>query len=367
MSPEKHEENNQRPGFGPGEESDVMQLVREGRKGLFGILFSRAAQFTILIILQLSVLIVIFTFLGEYLPHAFVLHVIMTAAAALYIVNGNFDPSPKLTWILVILIVPVFGILLLVIANTNLGNRKLKREMESITERTKCRIPQPQNTLNRMVTQEPELISISTFVNKSGCYPVYENTDVRYFPLGEEMFTVFLEELRKAEKFIFLEFFIIEEGYMWGSVLSILAEKAKQGLEVRVCYDGTCEFSLLPHDYPERLAELGIKCRVFSPMKPFISTHYNYRNHRKIAVIDGQVGFTGGVNLADEYINRKVRFGHWKDTAVMGKSGPEPDPHVPPELGTPGRKGELWEIPEAPGRQDTAAERVRVSFRRFAA
>ena len=317
MSLEKREKSDRRPGFGHEEESDVMQLVREGRKGLFDILFSRAAQFTILILLQFAVLIGIFTFLGEYLPHAFAVHIIMTAAAALYIVNGNFDPSPKLTWLLVILIVPVFGILLLVIVNTNLGNRKLKREMESITERTKCRIPQAQNTLRRMLSHERELLSLSTFVNKSGCYPVYENTDVRYFPLGEEMFSVFLEELRKAEKFIFLEFFIIEEGYMWGSVLSILAEKAKQGLEVRVCYDGTCEFSLLPHDYPERLAKLGIKCKVFSPMKPFISTHYNYRNHRKIAVIDGKVGFTGGGNLADEYINRKDRFGHWKDTAVM--------------------------------------------------
>ena len=137
-----------------------------------------------------------------------------------------------------------------------------------------------------------------------------------------------------------MEFFIIHEGYMWGSILSILAEKAKQGLEVRVCYDGTCEFALLPHDYPERLAKLGIKCRVFSPIKPFISTHYNYRNHRKIAVIDGKVGFTGGVNLSDEYINRREVYGHWKDTAVMlrGKA-------VRTELGTAGRKGELREIP----------------------
>ncbi len=317
MSGEKYEGTGLRPGFGPEDESNVMRLVREGRKGLFSVLFSRAAQFTVLILLQLGVLITVFTFLSEYLPHAFAVHVIMTSAAALYIVNGNFDPSPKLTWLLVILVLPIFGVLLLVIVKTDLGNRKLKAEMNSITERTKCRIPQSQSTLFRMIEYDPELASLSAYLHRGGCYPVYEKTDVRYFPLGDEMFPVFLEELRKAEKFIFLEYFIIEEGYMWGSILSILADKAKEGLEVRVCYDGTCEFSLLPADYPERLSKLGIKCKVFSPMKPFISTHYNYRNHRKIAVIDGKVGFTGGVNLADEYINRRERFGHWKDTAIM--------------------------------------------------
>ncbi len=317
MSPARNREEGLKPGFGHPEESNVMRLVREGRKSLLNVLFSRAAQFTLLILLQLLALFAIFTFLGEYLPHAFAFHIISLAAASLYIVNGDFDPSPKLTWLLVVLLLPVFGVLLLLIVRVNLGNRRLKREMQSITEHTKCRIPQSQRTMSRMLEDEPELMSLSTFINKSGCYPVYENTDVRYFPLGDDWFPVFLEELRKAEKFIFLEYFIIEEGYCWGSVLSILAEKAKQGVEVRVCYDGTCEFSLLPHDYPERLAELGIKCRVFSPMRPFVSTHYNYRNHRKIAVIDGKVGFTGGVNLADEYINRVERYGLWKDAAVM--------------------------------------------------
>lgn len=293
-----------------------MRLVRESRKGLLRVLFSRAAQFTILILLQLGILVGVFYYLQEYLPHALLLHVIIMAAAALYIINGNIDPSPKLTWLLVVFLFPVSGVLLLVIVNTNLGNRRLKEEMQSIVDRTKCRIPQTQNTLNRMMEYEPEMLSLSTFINKSGCYPVYENTDVRYFPLGDDMFPVFLEELRKAERFIFLEFFIIHEGYMWGSILSILAEKAKQGLEVRVCYDGTCEFALLPHDYPERLAKLGIKCKVFSPIKPFISTHYNYRNHRKIAVIDGKVGFTGGYNLADEYFHYMEPYGHWKDSGV---------------------------------------------------
>ena len=116
-----------------------------------------------------------------------------------------------------------------------------------------------------------------------------------------------------------MEYFIVDEGLMWGKVLEILARKAKEGVDVRVMYDGSCEFALLPRDYPRRLKALGIKCKVFAPVSPFVSTHYNYRDHRKILVIDGHTAFNGGVNLADEYINEKKKFGHWKDVAVMMK------------------------------------------------
>ena len=156
-------------------------------------------------------------------------------------------------------------------------------------------------------------------MRRSGCHPVYEHTAVTYFPLGEDKFAAMLEELEAAEHFIFMEYFIVDEGLMWGRVLERLAKKAAQGVDVRVMYDGTCEFALLPHDYPKRLRALGIKCKVFAPVTPFASTHYNYRDNRKILVIDGHTAFNGGVNLADEYINQKVRFGHWKDTAVMLK------------------------------------------------
>ena len=116
-----------------------------------------------------------------------------------------------------------------------------------------------------------------------------------------------------------MEYFIVDEGLMWGKVLEILARKAKEGVDVRVMYDGSCEFALLPRDYPRRLKALGIKCKVFAPVSPFVSTHYNYRDHRKILVIDGHTAFNGGVNLADEYMNEKKKFGYWKDVAVMVK------------------------------------------------
>ena len=125
-----------------------------------------------------------------------------------------------------------------------------------------------------------------------------------------------LEDLRTAKDFIFLEFFIIEEGYMWGRVLKVLEDKAAEGVEVRLLYDGTCALFRLPYRYPEMLGKLGIKCKMFSPIRPVISAHYNNRDHRKILVVDGRVAYTGGVNLADEYVNRIELFGHWKDVSL---------------------------------------------------
>ena len=148
---------------------------------------------------------------------------------------------------------------------------------------------------------------------------MYENTSVEYFSLGEDKFEALKRELRQAERFIFMEYFIVERGYMWDSILEILEEKVKEGVEVRVMYDGMCCLMLLPYHYPKVLEAKGIRCKMFSPIKPTLSTYQNNRDHRKIVVIDGHTAFTGGVNLADEYINRKVRFGHWKDTAIMLK------------------------------------------------
>ncbi len=171
--------------------------------------------------------------------------------------------------------------------------------------------------MERFTRENCGAASLARYIQRSGCYPVYEKTAVTYFPLGEEKFREMLVQLEAAEHFIFMEYFIVDEGVMWGTILEILVKKAAAGVDVRVMYDGTCEFSLLPHDYPKRLRALSIKCKMFAPVAPFISTHYNYRDHRKILVIDGHTAFNGGVNLADEYINQKERFGHWKDTAVM--------------------------------------------------
>ena len=156
-------------------------------------------------------------------------------------------------------------------------------------------------------------------MNNYGGYPIYENTSVKYFPLGDDKFEEMKIQLEKAEKFIFMEYFIVEEGKMWNAILEILERKAKQGVDVRFMYDGMCCLVLVPYSYPKKLQEKGIKCKMFQPIRPALSTEQNNRDHRKILVIDGHTAFTGGVNLADEYINQKEVYGHWKDTAVMIK------------------------------------------------
>ena len=200
---------------------------------------------------------------------------------------------------------------------SDFGHRALKERLNQIITQTDDAIAQPEAVEEQLKREEPGAAALAHYVRGTDCYPVYDRTAVTYFPLGEDKWEELLKQLEQARHFIFLEYFIINEGLMWGKVLEILARKAKEGVDVRVLYDGTCEFSTLPHDYPKRLEKLGIRCKVFAPILPFLSTHYNYRDHRKILVIDGHTAFNGGVNLADEYINHIERFGHWKDTAVM--------------------------------------------------
>ena len=157
------------------------------------------------------------------------------------------------------------------------------------------------------------------YMNQYGRFPAYETTGVRYFPLGDDMFPVLLKELKKAEHFIFMAYFIVEHGAMWDAILKVLETKAAEGVEVRFMYDGMGNLFTLPHGYEKAMQEKGIQCKIFAPVRPALSSYQNNRDHRKICVIDGHTAFTGGVNLADEYINQRVRFGHWKDTAVMLK------------------------------------------------
>ena len=245
--------------------------------------------------------------------------VIFTVIMIFYLFNNSMDYSAKLTWMLVLAVFHVPGAIFLLFTQTNIGYRKLAKRENALIRHTRSAIPQSQTVLDELEKDGSGTDDLVRYLNRSGCFPVYDNTEVTYFPIGEDKFDAMLKELAAAEKFIFMEYFIVEEGYMWGKILEILVEKAAQGVEVRVMYDGMCEMSTIPPDYFKLLQEKGIKAKAFSPIKPLLSSHYNYRDHRKILVIDGEVAFNGGVNLADEYINRIERFGHWKDTAVMLK------------------------------------------------
>ncbi|MBR3183518.1 MAG: cardiolipin synthase [Firmicutes bacterium] len=299
--------------------NEILGLLPKSRKNLLRIIFSRLGLVVITIIAELVLLVGAYLWAFSYFKWLVLVQFVFTIIMILYLFNCSMDASAKLTWLFLIMLAPVPASIFLWFTQKNFGHRMVKERTAELIEATKDMLQQDKDTL-----YAPELIESGTddlcrYVNRSGCFPIYKNTSTTFFPSGEAKFEAMLEELKKAETFIFLEYFIITEGFMWGSILKILADKAAQGVDVRVMYDGMCEISTLTADYPKRLAKLGIKCKPFSAIHPFLSSHYNYRDHRKILVIDGKVAFNGGVNLADEYINKEERFGHWKDTAVMVK------------------------------------------------
>lgn len=296
-----------------------LTLLKKGHKGLVYALFSRFGIVVLLLLVQITIFVVMYNIFKDYIPHFYIFSTAFTVAMVLYLINSRMNPCSKITWLVIIMIMPVFGSLLLWYIQSDIGHRALKKRADQLLADTMGIIPQDPEIMRRFSEEAPGPASTAVFMQRSGCRPVYSGTDAVYFPSGEAKFEELLEQLQKAEHFIFLEYFIIDEGVMWGQILEILAQKAKLGVDVRVMYDGTCEFSRLPHSYPKKLEYFGIKCKVFAPLSPFVSTHYNYRDHRKILVIDGKVAFTGGVNFADEYINEIHRFGHWKDTAIMLK------------------------------------------------
>ena len=294
-----------------------LRLLKKGKQGIFRMIFSRSGLILVLLVVQVLFLFSIFHWFEEFLPHIYGGVVIFTVFMVLYLLNSSMDPTAKITWLVVVMLLPVFGALLFLYTQKNIGHRALRDHYAQLNKETEKSLTQNPETEKALRQSDPGAAALARYVGRSGCYPVYDHTSVAYFPLGEDKFKEMLIQLEKAEKFIFLEYFIVNEGEMWGKILEILVQKAKEGVDVRMLYDGTCELSTLPHDYPKRLQKLGIKCKMFAPIKPFVSTHYNYRDHRKILVIDGKVAFNGGINLADEYINTYEKYGHWKDTAVM--------------------------------------------------
>ncbi len=301
------------------DDKEIFRLAKPRKKGILTLIFSRMLIVGVLLALQVLLYIAIFSWFQQFTIPYYIVSTLFTLAMVLYLFSCQIDNSAKLTWLLIIAIIPFVGAIFFWYTQTNFGHRKLKERVDGLINDTKTAVPQSEQVMKELAADRSGTDDLTIYLSRTGCFPAYDNTETGYFPLGEDKFVVMLEELKKAEKFIFLEYFIVEEGYMWGEILRILIEKAKAGVDVRVMYDAMCELSQLPLNYWELLEKQGIKAKSFSPLKPLLSTHYNYRDHRKILVIDGKVAFNGGVNLADEYINRVERFGHWKDTAIIIK------------------------------------------------
>ena len=298
-------------------ESKGLLLLKKGQKGLVHALFSRLGLFVLMLLLEVALLVTMFQALGRFLPLFYGGTTIFVVIMVVYLLNTEIDPTAKITWLVFIMLFHVFGAMLFWFTQSEVGHRALKFRIEELIRMSKDTLGQEPSAFDSLHKENPGAASLINYINRNGCHPVYDDTQVTYFPNGQAKWEELLRQLEKAEKYVFLEYFIIDEGLMWGKVLELLARKAKEGVDVRVLYDGTNEFSTLPHSYQKQLRDLGIQCKVFSPLAPIVSTHYNYRDHRKIFVIDGKVAFNGGINLADEYIGRVKRFGEWKDTAVM--------------------------------------------------
>ena len=299
-------------------EDGGIRLLRKGQKGLIHAIFSRFGLVLVLLVLQFGALFSLMRWFSDLLPHYLGGTLLVTAAMMVYLLNQDMNNSVRIPWLVVTALAPVLGVLLFCYTKEDVGHRMLKKRLLELEGQTRGQLAQDKKASTALDADCPGAASLAQYLRgRGGGFPVYENTQVTYFPSGEAKFAALLPQLESATQYIFLEYFIIDEGLMWGRILEILARKAAQGVDVRVMYDGTCEFSTLPRDYPRRLEALGIQCKVFAPVTPFVSTHYNYRDHRKILVVDGRVGFTGGVNLADEYINHVEKYGRWKDAAVM--------------------------------------------------
>ena len=301
------------------EQKTPLKLLKKWQKGLGNLLFSRMALVIALLVVQIGLLLSAFAWFRDFLPQIIGGQLLLTVGMLLHLISRPLEPTAKLTWFAVIAAAPVFGSLLYLFSLKEFGHRALSKRICRICAETRHLLPPDPAAKAALEAADPGAAALAEYVFRTGGYPLCANTKVTYFPLGEHKFQRLLEALEQAKEFIFLEYFIIEEGLMWGRILEILARKAAQGVDVRVLYDGTCEFTLLPRGYDKKLGSLGIRCKVFSPFAPLVSTYYNFRDHRKILIIDGHTAFNGGVNLADEYINEKPKFGHWKDTAVMLK------------------------------------------------
>ena len=275
----------------------MSQWKEKGIKSIKTVIFGRTLIVIGAFLIQFALLISCFLWMREYSLMVYTGFSILGMAVILHIFNSRGNPDFKLVWMLPILLFPVFGALFYLYISFQPGTGYIYRRLTMLGHQSKKYLKQNSQQKEKLKQENPQMDGMVSYMMEHGNCPVYGQTSVTYFPLGDDMFPEMLRQIEKAEKFIFMEYFILEEGYMWETILELLKKKVKEGVEVRVLYDGMCVLTLLPSFYPRILEKEGIRCKMFAPIKPLFSSHYNNRDHRKILVIDGKTGFTGGINL----------------------------------------------------------------------
>lgn len=267
-----------------------------------------------LVLLETLAVIAVMTVLTIYIPFFYIAVVVTQLAVAVAIINSGDNPDYKLPWLFFVMLIPIVGFMLYFMFYSRKLNKKQVKRIERYIRQQADK--NDERELTQVRRENPLVYSQAVILNKLSDSHIYADTDIRYYPLGEELFVAMVEDLKKAEKFIFMEYFIMENGLFWNTILETLKEKAASGVEVRVVYDDIGCMMTLPGNYYKQLKNFAIKCVPFSKLRGQANNEFNNRSHRKITVIDGKIGFTGGVNLADEYINRIVKHGHWKDVGI---------------------------------------------------
>lgn len=283
---------------------------------LLQIVLNRVVITALIVLLQVGFfLLEIFQWANHYVEIAIALRIISVFVVCYLIWKPN-NPAVKLAWIVPILVFPLFGGILYLLFGHVIISRKLRDSLQTADELLRKNMPENDQIMQKLNAENTAVANQCRYLQKYSGTPVWENTDTRYFPEGILYWKSLLEDLRKAEKFIFLEYFIIGEGSMWNEILEVLEEKVKQNVDVRLIYDDVGSVFKLPRHYDQYIEKKGIKCVAFNRLVPFMSLILNNRDHRKIAVIDGKVGYTGGINLADEYINYERPYKEWKDAGI---------------------------------------------------
>lgn len=290
--------------------------VKKAVKRVNYTLFSRMALTILLLVVQIVLLVVAVLYFSSYLPIFYVLCFALSILVVLLIVNKQDNPAYKLALVVPILLSPIFGGLFYLIFGRKHVSQKRLRQLQEWSLVSAHMLPAASEIQDVMDHLDPVAAPQIRYLQHCCGWPAFTHTHTAYYSPGEKFFEALKESLRSAKHFIFLEYFIIEEGKMWNEILEILQKKVKEGVEIRVLYDDIGCSLVLPLKYDERLRHMGIQCRIFNPFLPVMSITFNNRDHRKIAVIDGHTAFTGGINLADEYINAIDKYGHWKDSAL---------------------------------------------------
>ena len=285
-------------------------------KAVFSFMFKRLFLVAVIIAGQMAFLGFFIFFASQETFYAYIFFNLVSFVVVMFIVSNNENPSYKITWIIAILLLPLLGGFFYII----FGNKRLPDRLRNITSKThaQTRENMPPNMYEQNLwDSSPGLALQCRYVYNMSGYPAWEDHFSEYYSLGEAMFESMLRELEKAEHYIFMEYFIVAPGYMWDRLFEVLRKKADQGVEVRFMFDDLGSIRTIPRGFEKRIREAGMKTHAFNPFKPHMNSMLNHRDHRKVCVIDGDRAFVGGINIADEYINRYEKYGHWKDTGVL--------------------------------------------------